>query len=694
MANPKNPLLETVGGLPIFDRIEVEHIEPGLQEMLVSIKASLDSLEKNHQPTWAGLVEQLVELGEQWRPWGVVEHIKSVKDSAPLRAAYEKMLPAVVETSMRVSQSRPLYDGLVALRDSADFNALDAVQKRVIELAIRDANLAGVGLASDARRRFNAIQQRLSSLSTEFENHLLDATKAWSMILEDPADIEGLPPIAIQQAAQSARDAGDNQATNEKGPWRFTLAGPSYVEFMKHSPRRELRERMYRAYLTRASAGDMDNTPLIREMLVLRREMAGLLGFSTYAEQSLATKMAPDVAAIDGLIEELRCACWRPAQKELAELQAFARDQGAPEASAWQHWDTSFWAERMREKKFAYSDEEVRAYLSFDKVLDGLFGLFHTLFGVSVAAADGKTPVWHKDVRYFEIHNAGKPVASFYLDPYARPENKRGGAWMNECVGRSRRFAPVGADLRLPTAYICCNGTPPVNGKPSPMSFNEMETLFHELGHGLQHMLTQVDYDAVAGISNVEWDAVELASQFMENFCYEKNILRSLTAHVDTGEPMPDALIDKIIGGRNHLAATHMLRQLYFAKTDVELYHRYEPTSEKTPFQVQREVAQATQLLQPLPEDRFLCGFSHIFPGGYAAGYYSYKWAEVLSADAFGAFEEAGLDNTVAIGKVGRRFANTVLALGGSRPAMEVFESFRGRKPSIEALLRQRGLST
>jgi oligopeptidase A len=545
----------------------------------------------------------------------------------------------------------------------------------------------------EKRERFNEIQMELAELSTKFSNHVLDATKAFSMTLSSIDEVDGLPPSLLSLAAQAARAAGEEGATAENGPWRITLDYPSYVPFMQHSTRRDLREKLYKAFISRASTGELDNTPLIERILELRKEKAMLLGFESYAELSLASKMAPNVEAVEELLEELRRASYDAAREELEELKAFAAAKGAEEASNLQHWDISFWAERQREEKFAFSAEELRPYFPLPQVLDGLFGLVKRLFGITVTAADGTAPVWHEDVRYFQIADeTGTPIAHFYLDPYSRPAEKRGGAWMDDCIGRAKITENGTPTTRLPVAYLVCNQTPPVDGKPSLMTFNEVETLFHEFGHGLHHMLTKVDYAGASGINNVEWDAVELPSQFMENWCYDRPTLMGMAKHYETGEPLPEHYYQKLLAARHYMSGSGMLRQLHFSCVDLELHHRYVPGGDETPADVRSRIAKTTTILPPLPEDAFLCAFGHIFAGGYAAGYYSYKWAEVLSADAFAAFEDAGLENEEAIAATGKRYRDTVLALGGSLHPMEVFKAFRGREPSTEPLLRHSGL--
>lgn len=695
IATVDNPLLKGQG-LPPFADIQPEHVVPAMAQLLAELESELANLEANVTPTWSGLVEPIDRLSERLRwSWGIVGHLMGVKNSPELRTAYETVQPQVVEFYNKFSQSQPLYAAFKALRASETWNTLVDAQKRIVEAAIRDAELSGVGLAGEQRDRFNAIQLELAELTTKFSNNVLDATKAFSLTLTSPDEVEGLPPSWLSLAAQAARAAGEEKATPEIGPWRVTLDFPSYLPFMQHGKRRDLREKLYRAFISRASSGDLDNTPLIEKILQLRREKANLLGFNSYAELSLASKMAPSVDAVEALSEELRRASYDAAKQDLEDLRTFAASKGAPEGSNLQHWDIAFWAERQREEKFAFSAEELRPYFPLPQVLDGLFTLVNKLFGVTVTAADGQAPVWHEDVRYFQIADeTGEAIAYFYLDPYSRPAEKRGGAWMDDCIGRAKLTTHEGTvATRKPVAYLVCNQTPPVDGKPSLMTFNEVETLFHEFGHGLQHMLTKVDDAGAAGINNVEWDAVELPSQFMENWCYHRETLMGMAKHYETGETLPEHYYQKLIAARNYMSGSAMLRQLHFGLVDLELHHRYQPGGMETASDVRQRIAKTTTVLPPLPEDAFLCSFGHIFAGGYAAGYYSYKWAEVLSADAFGAFEEAGLDNPQALTETGKRFRDTVLALGGSQHPMDVFKSFRGREPSTEPLLRHSGLA-
>lgn len=689
-----NPLL--IGkGLPPFEAIEPEHVEPAMAQLLAELDKELATLEANVQPTWSGLVEPLDRLVERLRwTWGIVGHLMGVKNSPELRTAYETVQPQVVQFLNKLNQSQLLYEAFKALRANDTWDSLEPAQQRIVEAAIKDAELAGIGLSGEKRDRFNAIQLELAELSTKFSNNVLDATKAFSLTLTTKQEIDGLPPSLTSLAASSARAAGEENATAEDGPWQITLDFPSFGPFMQYSTRRDLREKLYRAYISRASSGELDNAPLLERILQLRQEKAQLLGFSNFAELSLASKMAPNVEAVEALIEELRRASFDAAVQDLEELKSFAAAKGAEESSDLKHWDISFWSERQREEKFAFSAEELRPYFPLPQVLNGLFSLVNRLFGVSITAADGQAPVWHEDVRYFQIADeTGEAIAYFYLDPYSRPAEKRGGAWMDDCMGRAKITENGITTTRKPVAYLVCNQTPPVDGKPSLMTFREVETLFHEFGHGLQHMLTKVDYQGAAGINNVEWDAVELPSQFMENWCYHRETLLGMAKHYETGEPLPEHYYQKLLAARNYMSGSAMLRQLHFSCVDLELHYRYQPGSDESVAAVRNRIAKTTTVLPPLPGDAFLCAFGHIFAGGYAAGYYSYKWAEVLSADAFSAFEEAGLDNEQALTTTGKRFRETVLALGGSKHPMEVFKSFRGREPSTDPLLRHSGLA-
>ncbi|MBS10916.1 MAG: peptidase M3 [Gemmatimonadetes bacterium] len=693
-----NPLLVTEGLLP-YDRIEPEHIVPAMEHVIAEAEKKIEKIEKELASTWDGLMKPMEDLDHAFAyAWSPVHHFLGVKNSDPLREAHETIQPKMVELRLRISQSKPVYDGLVAIRDGDEWDRLDEPQQRAIENNIRSAKHAGVGLEGEAKERFLEISRELSKLSTDFSNHLLDARKQFELIITDVEAIDGWPTTLKQIAAQSYNEARSSdgseafsdadEATADGGPWRITLDYPSYMPFMQHHRSRADRERLYRGQMTLASEGELDNTEIINRILTLRREQAVLLGYGTYADLSLASKMAPDVNAVHRMFDDLGAPSKPFAEEDLARLRDLAVSSGQSEPLA--HWDVGFWAERLREQEFDYTDEQLRPYFPLPRVLDGLFGLAERLFDVKIERADGEAPVWHDDVQYFTVSDAssGEPMASFYLDPYSRPSEKRGGAWMAGCLDRR----VIDDQIRLPVVHLVCNGTPPVGDTPSLMGFREVETLFHEFGHGLQGMLTTVDYAEVSGLGGVEWDAVELASQFMENWCYHKETLLGMTRHVETGDALPDDLYEKIVASRNFRAGSLMLRQLEFGKTDMTLHSTFDPDGLKTVFEVHQEVSAELSVLPPLEEDRFLCGFGHIFAGGYAAGYYSYKWSEVLSADAFGAFQDVGFEDEAKVREQGRQFRDTVLALGGGRHPMDVFKDFRGREPDTQALLRQQGL--
>ncbi|MBM4279491.1 MAG: M3 family metallopeptidase [Deltaproteobacteria bacterium] len=697
-----NPLLryaqspDALGGLPPFATIAADHVVPCIDALLGDLAAGRADLEarleqRGDDVAYGDIVEGLADLTEPLeRAWGVVGHLMGTRNEQALREAQQAAQPKVVLALMELSQSEPVFRALSRLQASPTFASLTPSRRRIVEKRLVDAKLSGIGLAGAAKDRFNAIEQELSEQSTRFSNHVLDATKAWSLTLTTADEVDGLPPSwrAMASAAAAAAEGPGNPAV---GPWKVTLDFPSYGPFLRYATRRDLRERVYRASIGRASeldaaadtdgAAGRDNRPLIARILQLRHEKAQLLGYASYADVSLAQKMAPSVAAVHQLLDELRAVSRPVAEDELAELERLA---GHPI----RQWDVEFFAEKLREQRYAYSEEDLRQYFPFPAVLEGLFALLKRLFGIDVVEATGEVQRWHDDVRFFRVRRDGQAIAAFFLDPYARPENKRGGAWMDDCV--TRRVV-AGRAMRLPVAYLVCNQPPPVGGKPSLLPFRDVETLFHEFGHGLQHMLTTVDDVDASGIRGVEWDAVELPSQFMENWCTHEATVMGFARHVESGAPLPSPLFAKLKAARTFRAASMMLRQLMFAAIDLKLHEGPLPPG-TTVFDVQRAVAKDNAVLPVLPEDRFLCAFTHIFSGGYAAGYYSYKWAEVLSADAFGAFEDEGVDDPTVVARVGARFRDTVLALGGSAHPLEVFQAFRGRPPSTTALLRHAGL--
>ena len=691
MNSDSNPLL-IHHDLPAYDRILPEHIDSAVETLLCRCREILAMVEQSKESSWAALMDPMEEVDRLFEyGWSPVGHLLGVANADPLRAAHDAAMPKIVEFSLQLRQSEAVYRKLLALRNSAHWATFQGAQQRILARMIKNAELSGIGLQGRDRERFNEIEQELSQLSTDFSNNLLDATRVFHLDLTDAADAEGFPASLRRMTAASWTRAEENKekpaASAESGPWRITLDAPCFGPFMEHCRKRELRETVYRAYITRAGSGDSDNAPLILQILKLKKEQATLLGFDCYADLSLSQKMAGDVAAVQQMFDRMLEASHEVAKRELEEVTELAQQTGHNGPLA--HWDVAFWAERLREQRFAFTDEQLRPYFSLDRVLTGLFDLCHRLFEITVKSADGKAPIWNPDVRFYEVFDESlRKIAAFYLDPYSRPKDKRGGAWMADCIARS----VTAQGTRLPVAHLVCNSTPPTGDVPSLMTFREVETLFHEFGHGLQHMLTTVDFRDAAGISGVEWDAVELPSQFMENWCLHRPTLMKLAIHFETGELLPEDLFQKLRQSKTYRAATIMLRQLQLGMTDLALHFGYDPNGSESPFDVERRILSITSLLPPLPESRFLCSFQHIFAGGYAAGYYSYKWAEVLSADAFGAFEDAGLDNESAVAKTGRRFRDTVLAQGGSRHPMEIFRDFRGREPDPAALLRHNGL--
>lgn len=685
----QNPLL-TESGTPSFDRIQPEHVVPAVRFTLARAELALQKIEAGIEPTWAGAVDVFDSLNRMFeRSWGPVTHLFGVMNSDPLREAFETVQPEVVQFGLRISQSEPAYRALKSLKSGPEWNRLDAAQQRIVDRKILSCDLSGIGLSGAERERFNAIETDLSQAGTEFSNHVLDSNKAWSLLVDSLPDTLGWPETLRRMTATAynkSKPEGVVDATPEAGPWRITLEMSIFNPFMQHCQNRSLREQVYRAYMTRASSGELDNTALCVKHLALRKEKANLLGYKTYAELSLAQKMAPSVAAVEEMFETLLTASLSAAHRDLDQVTELARSHNQPVPL--EHWDIAFWAERLREGRYDFKEEDLRPYFSHEIVLKGLFDLLNTLFGITIEETD--VPTWHTDVRYYSVHHeAGTPIAGFFYDPYSRPETKRPGAWMDDCLSRRSQ----GNECQLPVAYLVCNATPPSGETPSLMGFREVETLFHEFGHGLQHMLTTVNYPDAAGISGVEWDAVELPSQFMENWCYHRPTLDKLARHYQTGATLPDELYRKMLAAKTYRAGSMMLRQLTFGMTDIQLHSVFDPSGSESVFDVQKRVMERVSVLPMLPEDRFLCAFSHIFAGGYAAGYYSYKWAEVLSADAFSAFEDAGLDNELAVRATGRRFRDTVLSLGGSRHPMEIFREFRGRGPLPDSLLRHNGLS-
>ena len=660
-----NPFCKVVD-FPDFPAMTPAAAEKALPKLLSDAKAAVDKLEKTAMPTWDGFVRPLDDATRTlWYAWGLVKHFLSVLNNDGWRKVQERFQQDVVAFSLRVGQSRRFYE--LAKKTPAD----TPVRKRILEKMAQEAELSGVALEGDRQKRFNEIVAELAKLSNDFRDHVLDATKAYSIMLTKPAEVEGLP------AQLKAAMAEDGDA--ERGPWKASIAEAVYYPFMKHSRNRPVREALLRARCTRAASGELDNTWIIDRILALRQEEAELLGFKNYAELSLAEKCAPSVAAVHRMLDEIAAAAKPVRVQEEAALVAFAGEKLEP-------WDRAYWNERQREKLYSYSEEELMQYFNFPEVLKGMFALANRLFGVTIEERPGEAPVWHKDVRFFRIQEGGKTIAHFYIDPFSRPETKRGGAWVNGIHARDVR---ADGSVQLPLSFIVCNqAVPDANGR-ALMRFGEVETLFHEFGHALQHTLTRVDDAGASGVHLVDWDAVEVASQFMENWCFDAKTVRTFARHVETGAPIPESLLERVRAAKNYRAASSALAQISFATVDMILH---EGGFKGTPNDVKNRVFEDMTPGTTIPEDRFLNSFSHIFCGGYAAGYYGYKWSEVMSADCFGAFEEAGLDDEEAVRRTGRRYRDTVLALGGGTDPLEVFRLFRGRPPETKALLRQTGL--
>lgn len=676
-----NPLLE-MRGLPPFSQIHSEHVEPAIDQVLAENRAQVEALlNSNQSPSWQSLVQPLEQLEERLsRIWSPVGHMNSVVNSEALRGAYNACLPKLSDYATEMGQNEKLFKAFKQIADGPEYEKLDRAQKKIIDNALRDFRLSGIDLPAEKKARYKQIMQELSALNSKFEENLLDATNAWKIQISDQSRLAGLPESARAMAKQVA------ERESMEG-WVFNLEYPSYLPVMMYADDRELRREMYTAFVTRASdegpyAGQWDNTQVMEQILALRHEAAQLLGFDNYAERSLATKMAGSTDQVLSFLNDLAARCLPLARRELDEVRAFARDNGFSETL--ESWDVSYWSEKLRQHKYAITQEELKPYFPEDKVLNGMFAVVNRLYGMNIRERKD-VDTWHQDVRFFEIQDShGRLRGQFYLDLYARP-HKRGGAWMDDCMTRMRTETGV----QIPVAYLTCNFSSPIGGDPALFTHDEVETLFHEFGHGLHHMLTQIDYPSVAGISGVPWDAVELPSQFMENWCWQREALDLIAGHYKTGEPLPEAMFKKMLAAKNFQSAMQMVRQLEFSIFDFRLHLEYDPVKGGRVYEILEEVRRHVAVMNPPSFNRFPHSFSHIFAGGYAAGYYSYKWAEVLSADAFAQFEETGIFDRAT----GERFLVTILEQGGSRDPMEMFIEFRGREPTIDALLRHSGLA-
>jgi oligopeptidase A len=670
-----NPLLE-FDSLPPFDRIEPAHARPALEKVLAGNRARLAELTAQPQPTFASLVAPVEELSHRLsRVWSPIGHVNAVANTAAMREAYNECVPLLTAYSSELGQNEDLYRGYSRVLQH-EGSALDPEQRKLVENALRDFRLAGVDLPPDRKSRYRDLMQRLAQLGTKFTENVLDAQAAYTRSVADPSELAGLPPSAIDRAAADARDA------NGTG-WLFKLDQPTYVTVLANAQSEPLRRDIYEAWVTRASdlgpgAGRFDNGPIIAEILPLRHELANLLGFANYADYALATRMARSTQQVLSFLQDLARRCMPAGRREFQDLEEFAgRKLNA--------WDVAFYGDRLQESRFKVSQEALRPYFPLPKVLSGLFAVTQRLYGITARERSPAVGVWHPSVKYYDLlDSSGTAVAGFYLDPYSRSD-KRSGAWMDECV--VAKSLPSGK--ALPIAQLVCNFGAPVGSAPSLLTHDEVTTLFHEFGHGLHHMLTRVAYPSIAGINGVAWDAVELPSQFMENFVWRSEVLPLISAHVQTGEPLPGDMLQRLLGTRTFNAALDTLRQIELATFDFELHANFDPAVGARVLETLADVRSRVAVVPAASFNRLPSSFAHIFAGGYAAGYYSYKWAEVLAADAFEAFEEAGVFD----GPTAARFRDSILARGGSVDAMDAFVRFRGREPDVRALLKRTGIA-
>ncbi|MCP5505072.1 MAG: M3 family metallopeptidase [Chlamydiales bacterium] len=684
-----NPLLYYKRLIP-FDKIDPDHFFPAIHALILDILPQIKRLEMIENPSWETIALPLEEIEEKiHRVVGPMRHLKLVKDSPCLREQWSRVEPLINKLDLRIKQSRSFFKSFQALQGGSEWATYSPAQKRTIELRLREAKLKGIDLPPDDIDELNGLIYRQSELQSQYVSNMRDATRNYSLVVTDKKQLEGVSPSILKFTSESynlTRKDDDPPSSPKEGPWKITLSNPVYLAILRHCKNREMRELIYRAQIQKASNGPYDNTANIQEQLQIRKSQANLLGYETFAELSLASKMAPNVETVYRFLEKLRDASWITGREDLLEVQLFAAKAGFREP--FMPWDYSYWSERLMEERYHLSEEEIKPYFQLPKVLRGLFDLCHKLFGVTIVKPEIQPPIWDPHVTYYLIYDeSGDQLSSFYLDPFSRPHSKRGGAWTDTCLNRTI----VDGELQLPIAYIVCNSTPPIGDAPPLLTFRELETLFHEFGHALQHMLTKINIGSVSGTNGIEWDGIEMASKFMENWCYHKPTLGQITSHYQTGEPLPEVLMDKLISARIYNSGFNMLSQLKYSLCDIAIHHDYDPYSTITPFDVWFDTCLTTSHLPCLDEDRFLCSFHHIFGGNsYAAGYYSYKWAEVLSADAFQAFMEVEEDWD-SLKEVGIKFKKTFLEFGGSRHPMEVFEIFRGRAPILEPLLKQSG---
>lgn len=674
-----NPLLN-FSGLPRFSDIRAQDVEPAIGYMLKENREQVNTLlEETPEPDWFNFIEPMEELEDRLsRAWSPVSHLNAVMNTEGLRVAYNACLPRLSDYATEMGQNEVLFRAYQRVEEQHP--GLSVAQRKLLHNALRDFRLSGVDLPAEKKQRFGEIASRLSEITARYEENLLDATNTWSKLIVEEQELAGLPRSALDLAAQTAGERG------EKG-WMLTLQFPSYFPVITYADDSGLRREMYEAYATRASdqgpdGGKFDNSEIMDEILALRHELAGLLDFSSYAERSLATKMARSTDEVLQFLHDLAARAKKQGEAELEELRRFAREHhGVSDLEA---WDVAYYSEKLREHRYSISQEELKPWFPETRVIPGMFDVLGRVFSVHIRESEEPVETWHPDVRFYEIRNhSGELLGQFYFDLYARP-NKRGGAWMADAISRMKTRNRA----QLPVAFMTCNFTPPVGDKPALLTHEEVQTLFHEFGHGLHHMLTQVDYPSISGISGVAWDAVELPSQFMENWCWEKEALQLISGHYESGEPLPDALYERMLAARNFQSAMQLLRQLEFSLFDFLIHLQYDPQQGGRIYATLESVREEVAVIKPPAWNRFAHGFSHIFGGGYAAGYYSYKWAEVLSADAFSLFEEQGVFDQAT----GLAFRRHILEKGGSEDAMDLFVAFRGREPSIDALLRHSGI--
>ncbi|RHW76421.1 oligopeptidase A [Colwellia sp. RSH04] len=685
MTNPLLPENIKNANLPAFSKIQPEHIKPAVEEAIKQCKAAIAaSLANNEKYTWDNLVMPLDDADDVLeRLWSPISHMNSVVSNDELRAAYESCLPLLSEYGTFVGQHEALYKAYQAIKQSDEFTQLSTAQQKVITNALRDFTLSGIALNNDDKARYGEIVSRLSDLSSSFSNNVLDATQAFTLNITDEKELSGLPESALAAAKALA-------TSKSLSGYSFTLDYPSYLPVMMYCDNSTLREQLYTAFVTRASdqgpnAGEFDNSEIMNELLALKHELAILLDFDNYAEHSLATKMASSTQEVMSFLEDLAVKSQHQGQEDFQELTRFALEEfGQKDLQA---WDLAYYGEKLKQSRYAISDEQLRPYFPKDTVVKGLFEVVHRLFGLTINERKN-VDVWHDDVNFYDVYDANNNLrGSFYLDLYAR-EKKRGGAWMDDCVGR-RELSD--GNIQYPVAYLTCNFNGPVGSQPALFTHDEVVTLFHEFGHGIHHMLTQINASSVAGINGVPWDAVELPSQFLENWCWQPEALAFISGHFETGEPLPQALLDKMLAAKNFQSAMQMLRQLEFSIFDFTMHASYDPSADNSQHiqQTLDKVREQYAVVKAPSFNRFQHGFGHIFGGGYAAGYYSYKWAEVLSADAFSLFEEQGIFDKAT----GQSFLTNILEKGGSEEPSELFKAFRGRAPEINALLKHSGIN-